>query len=103
MNVSKITKCDHLMDENWHKWRERMKQGFINCDITNYITGRVKHPDDTMDTTNANNWDKNNSWVQQVIMHNVTSSQMNHIGSKTSADTMYSALRVLIRTKHTKP
>jgi hypothetical protein len=71
-----------------------MKRVFINCDITDYITGRVICPDITVDPINANNWDKNDSWAQQVIMHNVTSSQMNHVGSKTSAEAMYSALTV---------
>jgi hypothetical protein len=52
-----------------------------------------------MDPINANNWDKNNSWVQQVIMHNVTSLQMNHIRSRTSAEVMYSALTVTYKNK----
>jgi hypothetical protein len=92
MNVSKIAKHNHLTDNNWHEGKERIKRVFINCDITNYITGRVIRPDETVDPTNASNWDTNNSWIQQVIMHNLTSSQMNHIGSKTLAEAMYSAL-----------
>ena len=40
------------------------------------------------------NWDKNDTWAQQVIIHNVTSSQMNHVRSKSSAEAMYSALSV---------
>ena len=54
-NVSKIPEHDHLMDKNLHKWREQMKRVFISCDITNYITGRVIHPDITVDPINANN------------------------------------------------
>jgi hypothetical protein len=38
------------------------------------------------------NWDKNNAWVQQVIIQNVTSLQMNHIGSKVTTESMYAAL-----------
>jgi hypothetical protein len=33
-------------------------------------------------------------WAQQVIIHNITSSQMNHIGSKSTAEAMYSALTI---------
>ena len=25
LNVNRITNHDHLMDENWHKWKERMR------------------------------------------------------------------------------
>ena len=42
----------------------------------------------------AHNWDKNDSWVQQIVIHNVTSTQMNHVGSKSSAEEMFSALSV---------
>jgi hypothetical protein len=31
-------------------------------------------------------------WVQQVIINNVTASQMNHIGSKQNSKEMYSVL-----------
>ena len=24
-NINRIADCDHLMDENWNKWKERMK------------------------------------------------------------------------------
>ena len=41
-DVNKIAECDHLTDENWHKWKERMKRVFINSDITGYTTGSVK-------------------------------------------------------------
>ena len=38
-NITKITEHDHLMDDNWHEWKERMRQVFHNCDITGYVTG----------------------------------------------------------------
>jgi hypothetical protein len=87
------------MDENWHKWKERMKRVFFNCDITGYVRGDVEHPNESIDPEGAPNWYKNNSWVQQIIIHNITSSQMNHIGSKTSAKDMYSALSVTHKNK----
>jgi hypothetical protein len=33
-----------------------------------------------IDPIGGHNWDKNDTWAQQVIIHNVTSSQMNHVG-----------------------
>ena len=44
LNVNRITEHDHLIDENWHEWKERMRRVFCNCDITGYITGDIKHP-----------------------------------------------------------
>jgi hypothetical protein len=71
-----------------------MQRVFINCDITGYVTGTVERPDESVDPAGARNWDKNDTWAQQVIIQNITSSQMNHVGSKTSAQMMYSALSV---------
>lgn len=93
-NVNKIANCNHLTDENWHEWKDRMKCVFTNCDITGYVMGAVSRLNESDDPVGACNWDKNDSWAQQVIIHNVTSSQMNHVGSRTSAEAMYSALMV---------
>ena len=93
LNISKISDWDHLTDENWHEWKERMERVFINCDITGYISGDIKQPEDDLDPNVICNWDKNNTWAQQVIIQNVTS-QMNHVGLKISAEAMYSALMV---------
>jgi hypothetical protein len=98
-NVNKIADRDHLTDENWHEWKDRMKRVFTNCDITGYITDATKRLNEVNDPEGAHNWDKNDSWAQQVIIHNVTSSQMNHIGSKTTAEAMYSALTVTHKNK----
>ena len=81
-NVNKITEHNHLMDKNWHEWKERMRRVFYNCDVNEYDTGETKHPNEAINPIGALNWDKNNSWVQQIIIHNVTSTQMNHVGSK---------------------
>ena len=66
-NVNRITDHDHLMDKNWHKWKERMKQVFFNCDITGYVTGDIKCPDEVIDSIGTCNWYKNDTWVQQII------------------------------------
>jgi gag-polypeptide of LTR copia-type len=93
-NIYKIADRDHLMDENWHEWKDQMKCVFTNCDITGYVMGTVSRPNEGNNTVGVYNWDKNDCWAQQVIIHNVTSSQMNHVSSKTSAKDMYSALSV---------
>ena len=93
-NVNKIAEHDHLMDDNWHEWKERMRRVFYNCDINEYVTGEVKHPNEAIDPIGTHNWDKTDSWVQQIIIHNVTSTQMNHIRLKSSAEEMFSALSV---------
>ena len=98
-NINRITECDHLTDENWHKWKERMRQVFYNCDINGYITGDIKCPNKSINPIGALNWDKNDFWAQQIIMHNVTSLKMNHIGLKLSAEEMFSALSIITTIK----
>ena len=71
-----------------------MRWVFYNCDITGYVTGETKHPNEAIDPIGTLNWDKNDSWAQQIIIHNVTSMQMNHVGSKLSAEEMFSALSI---------
>ena len=91
-NVGKIAERDHLTDDNWHEWKERMKRVLTNCDITGYADGTIVKPLVFDDPVGASNWVKNDAWAQQVIIQNVTSSQMNHVGSKFTAQGMYSAL-----------
>ena len=43
-NINKITERDHLMDNNRHEWKERMRRVFYNCDINEYITEEIKPP-----------------------------------------------------------
>ena len=72
---------------------------FFNCNIIGYVGGDVKHPNENIDPEGTCSWDKNDSWVHQIIIHNVTSSQMNHVRSKTSANKMFSALSVTHKNK----
>ena len=99
LNISKISDWDHLTDENWHEWKERMGRVFINCDITGYISGDIKWLGNNSDPNAICNWDKNDTWAQQVIIQNVTSSQMNHVGLKKLAEAMYSTLMVTHKNK----
>jgi hypothetical protein len=92
MNVSHIAECDHLADDNWHEWNEQMDRVFKLCHITEYMKGTIEKPSLHNDPEGAVNWNINDAWAQQVIISNVTSSQMNHIGSKNTAEEMYSVL-----------
>ena len=56
-NINRIAEHDHLMDENWHKWKERMRQVFYNCDITGYVTGDIECPNEAIDPVGTWNWD----------------------------------------------
>jgi hypothetical protein len=78
-NVSKVVEHDHLTDENWHEWKEHIRCVFTNCDIIGYVGGTIQRPITSRDPAGASNWDKNDAWAQQVIIQNVTFSQMNHV------------------------
>src|SRR5262245_17725554 len=46
-NVSRLAERDHLTDDNWHNWKERMTRILYSCDVAGYITGSIKYPDPT--------------------------------------------------------
>ena len=52
-NINKITERDHLTDDNWHEWKERMRRVFYNCDINEYVTGAIKRPNEAVDSEGA--------------------------------------------------
>jgi hypothetical protein len=62
-NVNKIADRDHLTDENWHEWKDRMKRVFGNCNITDYVYGVIKRPIEEEDPIGVSNWDKNDNWA----------------------------------------
>jgi hypothetical protein len=90
--VNRLLEQSHLTDDNWYDWKERMNRVFTNCDSTGYIDGTILRVAPEQDGIGARNWVKNDSWAQQVIMDNVSTTQMNHIRSKRTAHTMYEGL-----------
>src|SRR5882762_10222838 len=90
--VNRLPERSHLMDDNWYDWKERMNRVFTNCDITSYIDGTILRVAPEQDGIGARNWVKNDSWAQQVIMDNVSTTQMNHICLKRTAHAMYEGL-----------
>jgi hypothetical protein len=98
-NVDKVPKQECLTDDNWHDWKEHIACVFDVSDIEGYVNGTTKCPKRVQDPVGAMNWSKNDHWAQKVIMDNVTTSQMSHIRSKTSAKVMYSALSTIHESK----
>ena len=92
VSISKLAERNHLTDNNRDDWKIRMHCMLINCDITEYTDRTIKRPDPSENPAGAQNWDKNDSWAQQVIMQNVTSSQINHIRLKNTSEKMVLAL-----------
>src|SRR6202790_3518566 len=90
--VNRLPERSHLTDDNWYDWKERMNRVFTNCDITGYVDGTILWVAPEQDGIGARNWVKNDSWAQQVIMDNVSTTQMNHICSKRTAHAMYEGL-----------
>src|SRR6202034_3873342 len=77
--VNRLPERSHLTDDNWYDWKEWMNRVFTNCDITGYIDGTIPRVAPEQDSIRARNWVKNDSWAQQVIMDNISTTQMNHI------------------------
>src|SRR5215471_2842142 len=90
--VNKIPDREHLTDKNWFDWKERMARVFVNCHIGGYINGTILKPVPEEDGVGARNWVMNDNWAQQVILDNITKSQMDHVRSKRTAHAMYTAL-----------
>ena len=81
-NVCQLIERDHLSNDNWHDWTHLMKRIFKNCEITKYIDGTIQCPDQLDYPGPANNWSQNDSWAQQVILQNITPSQLHHVATK---------------------
>src|SRR5580704_13686319 len=41
-NVSRLAERDHLTDDNWHEWKDRMLRVLYNSDIAEYVSGFIK-------------------------------------------------------------
>src|ERR1700723_419999 len=90
--VNRLPERSHLTDDNWYDWKKRMNRVFISCDVTGYIDGTIQRVAPEQDGIGARNWVRNATWAQQIIMANVSSTQINHIRSKRTAHTMYQGL-----------
>ena len=76
-----------------------MKHIFKNCKITKYIEGSIQCPDQLDQPLAANNWSQNNSWAQQVILQNITPSQLHYVATKETAEAVWKALQATHKNK----
>ena len=94
---SSITKVpDPLHKNNWTIWCERMKRVLCLCGVEAYSEGKTQCPQSGKD---VENWDFNDNYAQVLIINNITSTQMIHIGQSTMASAMWSSLEAVHKSK----
>jgi hypothetical protein len=90
---SSVTKIpEPLTKENWNDWKSRMNPIFNLCDIEGYIDGQIPCP---ANSTQAKNWHFNDNYSKLIIMNNITSLQMIHIGECKTAHLMWASLQAV--------
>jgi len=77
-SIMKLT--EPLSKNNWIAWRERIKRVLRYCCMEEYITGTIYRPEEDEDVEGAENWDYNDNYTQMMIVNNITSLEMVHIG-----------------------
>ncbi len=94
---STMTKLSEPLDDtNWTAWRERMKRVLRLCGVEDYAEGKVGRPENTMD---AANWDYNDNYAQVIIVNNISSTDMVHLGQCDTANAMWSSLKAMHESK----
>ena len=81
--VTKIPEA--LTDENWNVWKNHICPIFHLCDLEGYIYGTIPCP---ANGTQAIDWTFNDNYTKLIIMNNLTSSEMIHIGKCQTAHLM---------------
>jgi hypothetical protein len=94
---SNTIKLSELLDENnWVIWKERMKLALHICGLEGYAEGVIKHPEEPLA---AKCWDFNDSRAQFIVINNVTSGQMVHIGLCSTTQKMWLNLEAIHEAK----
>jgi hypothetical protein len=94
---SAITKLSEPLDENnWNSWRERIRRVFRLCGIEGYVNGTIERPV-FGDSTEA--WDHNDNYAQLLIVQNLASSEIVHVGQNTTANTIWLSLEAIHESK----
>lgn len=96
-SITKLT--EPLSENNWIAWRERMKRVFRYCRVEEYITGTIYRPEEDEDVVGAKSWDYNDNYAQMMIVNNITSSEMVHIGQCANAKAMWDNLEAVHESK----
>src|ERR1700677_197771 len=84
--ASVLKLAEPLDKRNWSVWKERIKRAFRLCGVEGYAEGTIKRPDDR---EQASNWDYNDNYAQFVIVNDIASSEMVHIGQCTTAHAIW--------------
>ena len=84
--ITKLSDKQHLDETNWTLWRDRITRLLKLSGVEEYITGTIKEPVDKS-SENAKNWSFNDNFAQVIIVNNITSAEMVHVGQcKTAKD-----------------
>jgi hypothetical protein len=94
-SITKLT--EPLSENNWIAWCERMKRVLRYCRIEEYVAGTIYRPEDDIDS--AENWDYNDNYAQMMIVNNIASTQMVHIGQCKNAKAMWDSLEAVHESK----
>jgi gag-polypeptide of LTR copia-type len=90
-------KLTELLDEsNWTSWRDRIVLALRYYKLDTYLQGAPVRPDDP---TEADNWDHNDDFTKLVIMNNIASSEVTHVGRCKTANEMWKSLELIHESK----
>ena len=93
---STITKLSEALESNWIAWRERIKRVLRLCGVETYAKGKIQCP---ADAAEAENWKYNDNYAQVMIINNITSTEMVHVGQCDTAKAMWDNLEVVHESK----
>ena len=85
-----------LTESNWISGQEHMKRVMILCGVEEYAEGAIEHP---MDTKSAGSWQYNDNYAQVLIMNNISSTEMVHVGKCKTAKAMWDSLEAVHESK----
>jgi hypothetical protein len=92
---SSITKLSEpLTKDNWMSWHERIKRVLRLCGVISYAEGTIPRPNSD-DDPNIGNWEYNDNYAQVMIINNITSTEMVHVGQCDTARAMCESLEAI--------
>jgi hypothetical protein len=81
-----------LTEDNWDSWREDLLLAVDICHLDEYVTGKIKCPDATVDTDGYANWRYNDTYTQKVIRDRLSDDQKFHTSNCSTAHEMWTNL-----------
>ena len=96
--ITKLSDKQHLDETNWPLWRDRITRLLKLSGVEEYITGTIKEPVDKS-SENAKNWSFNDNFAQVIIVNNITSAEMVHVGQCKTAKDIWDNLEAVHESK----